>query len=115
MAAKGKNAFLAKQAAVRQAYVEASENITRQMMVDSMIVVLNEEFGFGYDRIKRTMDALIQRYDAYHAALEGGPEADYTQEKIDAALRRIVRDREPFHPFAERYPEIKAITYDKKQ
>ena len=110
----GKNAFLAKQRAERQAYIQASERVTRQLMADCMMLVLNEDFGFGYDRIRRMMDAVIAKYDLFHDALDGGPEADYMQEKLDDAIRRIMKDRETFYPFRERYPEIKEITYGRK-
>lgn len=115
MSGKGKNDFLARRRAEKQAYIQASERVTRQLMADCMMVVLNEEFGFGYDRIKRMMDAMQEKYDLCHAALDGGPEADYMQEKLDTAIRRIMKDRETFYPFRERYPEIKEITYGGKR
>lgn len=106
-----RNAFLARQEATQQAYIEASERVTRQLMVDSMMIVLNRDFGFGFDRIKKLVDALTETYDQYHDALDGGVEADYVQEKLDAAIRAIMQGKEEFCPFRERYPEIKAITY----
>lgn len=115
MGCKGKSDFLARQRAERQAYIEASERVTRQLMVDCMMLVLNDEFGFGYDRIKRVMNAMEEKYNLYHDALDGGPEADYFQEKLDEAISRIMRDREKFYPFRERYPEIKEITYGGKR
>lgn len=115
MGSKGKNDFLARQRAERQAYMQASERVTRQLMADCMMLVLNDEFGFGYDRIKRVMNAMQEKYNLYHDALDGGPEADYFQEKLDAAIRRIMKDRETFYPFKERYPEIKEITYGGKR
>lgn len=111
---KCKNAYLEKQRATQQEYIRVSERVTRQLMVDCMMVVLNEEFGFGYDRIRRVVDALIVRYDQYHDALDGGPEADYLQEKLDEAISRIMKDRERFYTFRERYPDIKAISYGRK-
>jgi len=114
MSRKEKNAYLARQKAIRQAYVRASERVTQQLMVDCMILTLNEEFGFGYDRSRRAVDGLTKRYLHYYDALDGGPEADYAQEKLDDALRRVIKDQEPFHPFRERYPDIKEITCGKK-
>jgi len=111
---RGKNAFLEKQRVIQQEYIRVSERVTRQLMVDCMMVVLNEEFGFGYDRIKRVVDTLVVRYDQYHDALDGGPEADYVQEKLDEAISRIMKDRERFYTFRERYPDIKTITYGGK-
>lgn len=115
MARNGKNAFLAKQKATQQAYIEASERVTRQLMADCVILELNEEFGFGYDRIRRVLDGVAEKYNHFHDALDGGPEADYVQEKLDEAMRRIVKDREPFIPFRERYPDIREFTYVRKR
>ena len=115
MSCKGKSGFLARQRAERQAYIQASERVTRQFMADCMMVVLNDEFGFGYDRIKRAMNAMQEKYNLYHDALDGGPEADYVQEKLDAAIRRIMKGRGTFYPFKERYPEIKEINHEGKR
>lgn len=111
---RGKNAYLTKQEAVKQAFAQVGERVGQQLMSDCMMLTLNEEFGFGYDRIKRAFVSVMKKYNQYHDALDGGPEADYVQERLDAAIRRIMKDRERFCPFEERYPDIKKTTYGKK-
>lgn len=110
-----KSGFLAQQEAIRQSYMQAAERITQQLMLDTLQITLNEEFGFGYDRIKKLTDAWGKTYNTFHDALNGGPEADYYQEKLDGLLRELLKDRQPLIPFRERYPEIKEITYGRRK
>lgn len=107
--------YLAKERALRQAFMQAAERVTQQLMLDTIQVTLHEKFGFGYDRIKKLTDAWGKCYTMYHDALDGGPEADYWQEKLDSALRDVMKDRQELIPFRDRYPEIKEITYGKRK
>lgn len=104
--------FLQRQNAVRQAFIEASERITQQMMLDTLQIALHREFGFGYDRIKKVTDEWSELYNFYHDALTRNVEADYLQERLDRELRDILKDKQPLIPFKERYPEVKQITYE---
>lgn len=110
-----KSGFLVQQEEIRQSYMQAAERITQQLMLDTLQITLNEEFGFGYDRIKKLTDAWGKTYNTFHDALNGGPEADYYQEKLDGLLRELLKDRQPLIPFRERYPEIKEITYGRRK
>lgn len=87
------------------------ERVTQQLMLDTLQVTLHQEFGFGYDRIKRLTDAWGKTYNQFHDALDGGTEADYWQEKLDRLLLDLLRDHQALIPFGERYPEIREITY----
>ena len=49
--------FMEKQLAIRQALIQASERVTQQLMLDTLQVAIHNEFGFGYDRIKKLTDA----------------------------------------------------------
>lgn len=40
-------------------------------------------------------------------------EQDVRQEQLDRELREIVKDNEPFAPFAERYPNVVSLGYEK--
>ena len=98
------SAYLIQQREARRRLVQAAERVTQQLM-------LHQEFGFGYDRIKRLTDAWSQTYNQFHDALDGGTEADYWQEKLDRLLLDLLRDHQALIPFGERYPEIREITY----
>ena len=49
--------FMAKQLAMRQALIDATERVTQQLMMDTLQIVLHNELGFGYDRIMRITKA----------------------------------------------------------
>lgn len=109
------NSYLAKIQNEKAVLMQVTERITRQLMLDCTQIVLNREFGFGYDRLKKLADLLMEAYDQYHDAADGGVEADYWQEKLDRALLDIIQDKQPLIPFKQRYPEIKEIRYDKRR
>ena len=90
---------------------ERSFGVIGQFWETYLQVTLHQEFGFGYDRIKRLTDAWSQTYNQFHDALDGGTEADYWQEKLDRLLLDLLRDHQALIPFGERYPEIREITY----
>ena len=105
------SAYLIQQRETRRRLVQAAERVTQQLMLDTLQVTLHQEFGFGYDRIKRLTDAWSKTYNQFHDALDGGTEADYWQEKLDRLLMDLLRDHQALIPFGERYPEIREITY----
>ena len=108
--------FMEKQLAIRQALIQASERVTQQLMLDTLQIAIHNEFGFGYDRIKKLTDAWGETYNYYHDALNiKNMEADYLQECLDRELRYILKDNQDVIPFKERYPEIKEITYGSKK
>lgn len=107
--------FMAKQLAIRQAFIEASERITRQLMLDTLQITLHREFGFGYDRILKVTDEWSELYNFFHDALSKNVEADYLQERLDREISDILKDKQPLIPFKERYPDIKQITYEPRR
>lgn len=109
------SAYLIQQLETRRRLVQAAERVTQQLMLDTLQVTLHQEFGFGYDRIKRLTDAWGKTYNQFHDALDGGTEADYWQEKLDRLLLDLLRDHQALIPFGERYPEIQEITYGPRQ
>lgn len=107
--------FLERQNQIRKMYVESAERVTQQLMLDTLQVTLHEEFGWGYDRIKRLTDEWGSCYNHFHGATEikRNVEADYLQEVLDRKLKDILKDHQELLKFEERYPEIKKITYGK--
>lgn len=84
----------------------------QQFTCDVMMVCLHQQ-GWGYDRIKRLLDDMEKQSDYYADAFITCMEQDVRQEQLDREIRDIVKDRQEFSPFAERYPEIKTVGYDR--
>ena len=106
--------FMAKQLAMRQALIDATERVTQQLMMDTLQIVLHNELGFGYDRIMRITKAWGCEYNHYHDVFNvKHAEADVLRVHLDRELADILKDRQDLIPFEERYPEIKEIAYKK--
>ena len=106
--------FMAKQLAMRQALIEATERVTQQLMMDTLQIVLHSELGFGYDRIMRITKAWGSEYNHYHDALNTKhAEADVLRVHLDRELADILKGHQDLIPFEDRYPEIKEIAYKK--
>lgn len=108
--------FMAKQLAMRQALIDATERVTQQLMMDTLQIVLHNELGFGYDRIMRITKAWGSEYNHYHDVFNvKHAEADVLRVHLDRELADILKGRQELIPFEERYPEIKEITYGRKK
>ena len=108
--------FMAKQLAMRQALIDATERVTQQLMMDTLQIVLHNELGFGYDRIMRITKAWGSEYNHYHDVFNvKHAEADVLRVHLDRELADILKGRQELIPFEERYPEIKEITYWSKK
>ena len=113
-----KNDFLRKQRARDEAVFEAGERIGMQRMWDAVQLALrNPEVmskdTFGRQRLEKFYAGIKGEIEQYHKAFTKDVEADYLQEKLDAALGEIWgEDLTPFH---ERYSELKQYGYDKAQ
>ena len=107
--------FMAKQLAMRQALIEASERVTQQLLMDTLQITLHE-FGWGYDRIMKLTKAWADAYNHYHDTLDvKNVEADVLREHLDRELAGIMKDKQELIRFEDRYPEIKEITYGSKK
>ena len=107
--------FMAKQLAMRQAIIDATERVTQQLMTDTLQIVLHNELGFGYDRIMRITKAWGCEYNHYHDVFNvKHAEADVLRVHLDRELTDILKGHQDLIPFEERYPEIKEITYGRK-
>ena len=107
--------FMAKQLAMRQALMDATERVTQQLMMDTLQIVLHNELGFGYDRIMRITKAWGCEYNHYHDVFNAKhAEADVLRVHLDRELADILKGHQNLIPFEERYPEIKEITYGRK-
>ena len=110
------NAFLAKQQAMQQKCFEVGCDTTAQQFFDFLCIVLNDPAVMGKDvfgakRIKKVHEALKAVDKQFSEAFINSQESDYYQEKLDAALRGIFGEIEPFKV---RYPYLKEWDYNKK-
>lgn len=113
---KKPNSYLQKQEMLYQNFLDMGEHIGIQKMWDYLCIVLHNPKVMGKDthgpkRLAKIFAEMQKMVDEYHVAFTNDKEADYYQEKLDAQLREIWRDKTL--PFYERYPEIKKIKYDK--
>ena len=109
------NTYIAEQRAKQQKCFEAGCEITAQQFFDFLCLVLNdpEVMGkdvFGAKRIQKVHEALKEVDKRFSEAFVHSQEADYYQEKLDAELRRIFGEIEPFN---KRYKYLKEWNYNK--
>ena len=106
--------FLQRQQQIQNNVMRAAELLAKQYMIDTLQITLHKNFGRGYDRQKRLMEAWEARRQEYRAALDPkNPEADVAQAHMDAALADMIAGRQPLIPFEQRYPELKKNRYGK--
>ena len=87
--------YLAKQLAMRQALIDATERVTQQLMMDTLQIVLHNELGFGYDRIMRITKAWGSEYNHYHDVFNvKHAEADVLRVHLDRELADILKGRQ---------------------
>ncbi len=85
------------------------ERIGEQRMMDCTMIYLHRQ-GWGEKRIKDYFDGVNAVIDEYAEAFKPTQEQDVYQARMDAELSTVISD---CLSFAERYPEIKALGYDK--
>lgn len=111
----GKNRYLDQQRVIRQGFLDAGEQIGMQKMWDYIQLTLREpdvmdKDTFGKERLAKIYAHIKVLADRYHVCFTDDKEADYYQEQLDAQLRTGC---DKFHPFYERYPQLKKLGYDK--
>ena len=114
--ANQKNAYIAKQQAVQQAYFEAGLRSGRQQMLDMMSLVLHDpeimgKDTFGKDRLLKVVKGIGDKIDQFQHAWEKTDETDYYQAKLDAELADVYGDdlHDSFHKRYEFAPEYDYI------
>ena len=110
-----KNGYLARRKVRDGVLQDATRQTYQQYMTDTLILTLNdpEVMGkdvFGYERLKKVLEACGRYYDDFFDALTRNPEADYAREKMDAAMKRICGKRGDFVPVEKRYEWLPEIT-----
>lgn len=102
--------LLLRQRKINQAYMDTTERVMKQFMVDTLQMTLHD-MGWGYERILRLTEAWGKKYSAYYKALGTSTEADYLRFCMDRELKDLLKDKQELEPFEARYPDIKRITY----
>ena len=89
--------------------------IWKQFMIDTLQITINEEDGYGFDRISRLTRAWEANIQEFFPAIDPrDPLSDVKQEHMQRAFERICKDKGEVIPFYERYPWLKRVRYDKK-
>ena len=114
----GKNAYLEKQRALNQQYLDVGEEMGIQKIWDYLQIALRdpEIMGkdiFGRNRLMKLHKKLGELADYYANAFTSKVDADNKQEELDGVLKEIWGD--DIQTFYERYPYIKKLGYDKPQ
>lgn len=112
-----KNDYLRRKQAAEQKLLDIGEDIGFQKCWDFLQIALRDESvvgkgqAFGVEKMKRLYHGIDRVAHEYADAYTFSAEADYCQEKMDAALGEIWQDE--LTRFPERYPYIKQLGYSK--
>lgn len=111
------NAFLIKMQQAAKDEARAAQYVNERQALDALILTINEEFGFGKDRIERLIASYIrQRRKIAEAVMEdryGNKDRDisYFKADNDRAIRQIMGNDYPSHD--ERYTfDIRKSMYE---
>lgn len=107
-----KNDLVRRREFERRELLNRGMTIGEQFMIDMMLVCLHRQ-GWGYDRAKKLVDEIDAACNHFADVFRRSMEQDIRQEQLDRELRDLVKDRDTFHPFAERYPDIMTVGYDR--
>lgn len=88
---------------------KSGERLGQQRMMDCTMIYLHRQ-GWGEKRIKDYFDGVNAVCDEFSEAFRPTQEQEIYQERMDAELATVIHD---CLAFAERYPEIKVLGYDK--
>jgi hypothetical protein len=109
------NAYLLQQRQLQQKCFEAGCDITAQQFFDFLCLVLNDpdimgKDVFGAKRLLKIHEALKATDKQFSEAFVNSQDTDYYQEKLDARLKDIFGE---IDPFKVRYPYLKDWNYNK--
>ena len=102
--------YLQQRDARTQMLLDVMQRTMKQYMLDTLLITMHEDFGWGYDRLSRLAEKWGETYDVYFPAMQSTDESDVYQERLDRATLRYIGDNQ-FYSFAERYPEIYQLGY----
>lgn len=94
-----------------QALLDVMQRTMKQYMLDTLLITMHEDFGWGYDRLSRLAEKWGETYDVYFPAMQSTEESDVYQERLDRATRSYIGDNQ-LYPFAERYDYMDQDKFD---
>lgn len=104
--------YLQRRDAELNAAFNAGAAVAAQFAMDTLQMTMHQQEGWGYDRIMRITQAWLETQREYKPALNcKNPAADVCQEHMDRVLKEIIRDKAELIPHAERYKDLKKVTY----
>lgn len=109
-----RSGLLQKRDALTQERLDVMQRTMKQYMLDTLLITMHEDFGWGYERLSRLAEKWGETYDRYFFALQSTDESDVWQERLDRATLAFLGEH-AFYPFPERYPEIKRLGYEPKR
>ena len=103
-------------AAEKQAAFDIGLRIGRQQSIDFMQLALQNKQGFGEKRMWELLMEMKDLYDEFWPAFDvKHPECDVFREHLDRALAQNCGKEHPLIPFAERYEDLKQVSYGRKK
>lgn len=77
-----------------QALLDVMQRTMKQYMLDTLLITMHEDFGWGYDRLSRLAEKWGETYDVYFPAMQSTEESDVYQERLDRATRSYIGDNQ---------------------
>ena len=93
-----KSGFLQRQKQQQQLYMDITERIMKQFMLDTLQMTLHDE-GWGYKRVLDLTEKWGAKYSTYYTALGTSDEADYLRFAMDRELSDIIKGNMELAPF----------------
>ena len=110
------SAYAMKLQRINKAYIDAAERTMKQYMLDTMMITMHREFGWGPARLQRLAERWGKIYsDHYQAVNAENPEADYLRDQLDKALEVAYQGQIELEPFEVRYGDLKKVEYGGKK
>jgi hypothetical protein len=109
--------FLLKQEQRERDLLLKAQGIVIQYMIDTLQITMNEEHGWGYDKLDKLMYDWKKRRILYQPVLEPrNPESDVMREHMQRVFRKIC-ERKKIDPveFEDRYPYLNPVRYDRRK
>lgn len=104
--------YLAKQQLLIREAANEGMRVGEQYTMDCVMIALHR-LGWGYNRVCRLFQLVKEISDYYGDTMHGNMEQDVLQEKMDRELRDLIKGRQEFYSFRERYPAVKNWSYEK--
>ena len=104
--------YLKRRDAEMAAAFNAGATVAMQFATDTLQMTIHQKDGWGYARIMRLTHDWVATQREYKPSLNHkDPAADFYREHMDRVLKEIIQDKAELIPHAERYKDLKKVTY----